>query len=123
MACYLEHTAFPVRDMKWHIHFFRDVLGMPVRQIDGDAEQPAQVWFWGGIQLKSAPDFDGPEGRLAHLGIMADDLASTLRRVYEAGAAELPQGNNWVRLPDGLEIEFIQAQNDAVEKILLINPW
>ena len=123
MACYLEHTALPVRDIARHIEFFRDVLGMTVRQIDGDPDRPEQVWFWGGIQLKSAPDFAGPEGRLAHLGIMTDDLEETLRRVYARGAEELPQGENWVKLPDGLEIEFIQAKNDAVDKVLRIDPW
>lgn len=111
MSCYLEHTAFPVRDIAWHIRFFRDVLGMPVRQVQGDPEQPEQIWFTGGIQLKSAPGFEGPEGRLAHLGIVTENLEETLARVYELGAAELPQGRNWVKLPDGLEIEFMQAKD------------
>ena len=123
MACYLDHTALPVRDIAWHIEFFRDVLGMSVRQVAGDPDRPEQIWFWGGIQLKSAPGFAGPEGRLAHLGIMTDNLEETLRRVYERGAEELPQGRNWVKLPDGLEIEFIQAKNGAVDQILRIDPW
>lgn len=99
---------------------------MAIRQIagaPGNPENPEQVWFWGGIQLKSAPDFDGPEGRMAHLGVMTEDLDATLRTVYEWGAAELPQGRNWVRLPDGLQIEFIQAKGGAVKEILRINPW
>lgn len=117
MACYLEHTAFHVRDIKWHINFFRDVLGMPIRQIAGDTESPEQVWFRGGIQLKSDPNFSGGEGRMAHLGIIAGDLDATLRRVYAEGVKVLPQGKNWVKLPDGLEIEFIQAKNDTDKNI------
>jgi len=122
MACYLEHTAFPVRDINWHIIFFRDVLEMPVRQIAGDPDHPEQVWLCGGIQLKSVPDFNVSEESFVHLGIMTDDLEATLKRVHEYGAAELPRDKNWVRLPDGLEIEFIQAKNGAVEKILRISP-
>lgn len=123
MSCYLEHTAIPVGDIAWHIHFFRDVLGMSVRQLEGDPEAPKQVWFRGGIQLKSAPGFCGPEGRLAHLGIMTDDLEGTLASVYAAGAEELPRGRGWVKLPDGLELEFIEAKNDAVRRVLEVNPW
>lgn len=123
MACYLEHTAFPVKDINWHIHFFRDILAMKVRKVAGPPDRPEQVWFWGGIQLKSDPNFSGPEGRLAHLGIMTDDLDATLDLVYEAGATELPQGRNWVQLPDGLAIEFLQAAQGSVEKALKVNPW
>lgn len=118
MDCYLEHVAFHVRDIKWHINFFRDALGMPIRQISGDAESPEQVWFHGGIQLKSDPNFAGGEGRMAHLGIVTGDLDAMLRRVHAKGAEVLPQGENWVKLPDGLEIEFIQAKTDAVKNIL-----
>lgn len=114
MDCYLEHVAFHVRDIKWHVNFFRDVLGMPVRQVAGDSESPEQVWFSGGIQLKSDPDFSGGEGRMAHLGIVTEDLDATLRSVCAKGAETAPQGKNWVRLPDGLEIEFIQAKNGEV---------
>ena len=123
MKCYLDHAAFPVKDICWYLRFFRDVLNMSVRQVEGDPDTPRQVWFWGGLQLQSEPGFEGPEGRLAHLGIMTDDLEETLKKVYEEGAAELPQGRNWVRLPDGLEIEFIQAKNDAVHRALDIDPW
>lgn len=123
MKCYLEHAAIPVRDIEWHIRFFRDILCMEIRQVEGTLPRPGQIWFWGGIQLRADPDFAGPEGRLAHLGIMTDDLQHTLAAVYAAGATELPQGRNWIRLPDGLEIEFIQAENDAAAKMLAINPW
>lgn len=114
MDCYLEHVAFHVRDIKWHVNFFRDVLGMPIRQIAGDSEFPEQVWFSGGIQLKSDPNFSGGEGRMAHLGIVTEDLDATLRSVCAKGAKTAPQGKNWVKLPDGLEIEFIQAKNGEV---------
>ena len=107
---YLEHAAIRVQDIQWHIRFFREALGMPVQRVQGDAEDPAQVWTVGGMQLVSAKDFAGPEGRLAHLGIRTEDLPAALEEVYKWGVTELPQGRNWFATPDGLQIELMQAE-------------
>ena len=40
---YLEHVAFWVRDIQWHIRFFSEVCGMTMREMQGDAEQPVRV--------------------------------------------------------------------------------
>ena len=119
---YVEHVAVRVRDIDWHIRFFRDALGMPVRQVDGAADAPRQVWTVGGVQLIADPAFAGPEGRLAHLGVMTEDLEAALAEVYRWGVRELPQGRNWVALPDGLSIEIMQASGGAVPRALAIDP-
>jgi catechol 2,3-dioxygenase-like lactoylglutathione lyase family enzyme len=119
---YVEHVAVRVRDIDWHIRFFRDALGMPVRQVDGAADAPRQVWTVGGVQLIADPAFAGPEGRLAHLGVMTEDLEAALAEVYRWGVRELPQGRNWVALPDGLSIEIMQASGGAVARSLAIDP-
>jgi catechol 2,3-dioxygenase-like lactoylglutathione lyase family enzyme len=119
---YVEHVAVRVRDIDWHIRFFRDALGMPVRQVDGAADAPRQVWTVGGMQLIADPAFAGPEGRLAHLGVMTEDLEAALAEVYRWGVRELPQGRNWVALPDGLSIEIMQASGGAVARSLAIDP-
>ena len=75
---YVEHVAIRVRDIEWHIRFFRDVLGMTLRD-DRRGETPSQVWTVGGVQLVADPAFDGPEGRLAHLGVMVEDVDAVLR--------------------------------------------
>lgn len=106
---YVEHVAVRVKDIQWHIRFFCEVLGMTVREVDGSADAPKQIWTIGGMQLMSDPGFGGPEGRLAHLGIMCEDL-------------ELPQGRNWLALPDGLEVELIQASGTSVAEALAVNP-
>jgi len=105
---YLEHTAIRVKDIQWHIRFFKEALGMPVRNAQGPEDDPIQVWTVGGVQLVSAKDFAGPEGRMVHLGIRTDDLEAALEEVYKWGVEEMPQGRNWIRLPDGLEIELMQ---------------
>jgi catechol 2,3-dioxygenase-like lactoylglutathione lyase family enzyme len=118
---YVEHTAIRVRDIDWHIRFFRDVLGMTLRD-DRRGEMPSQVWTIGGLQLIADPDFDGPEGRLAHLGVMVEDDAEVLREAAAWGIPTLPQGPNWLRLPDGLCIEILQATGTAVADALAIDP-
>ncbi len=119
---YLEHAAIRVKDIQWHIRFFREALGMTLRSVDGPEDRPKQVWTIGGLQLVSDPDFDGPEGRIAHLGIMTEDLQGTLEQVYKWGVAQMPQGRHWVALPDGLTIELLQAKGDSVAEALAVNP-
>ena len=119
---YVEHVAIRVKDIHWHIRFFREALGMTIREVDGSAESPRQVWTVGGIQLMADPAFEGAEGRLAHLGVMTEDLEAALEEVYRWGVRELAQGRNWVALPDGLCVELIQASRGTVEAALAVDP-
>jgi lactoylglutathione lyase len=52
---YLEHVAIWVKDIHWHIHFFEDVLGMTMREVDGTREEPRQYWTLGGLQFIHNP--------------------------------------------------------------------
>jgi catechol 2,3-dioxygenase-like lactoylglutathione lyase family enzyme len=120
---YLEHVAIFVRDIHWHIRFFHDVLGMTLRQVEGTLENPKQYWTLGGMQFIATPDFQGPEGRLAHLGVMCEDLDAAVAAAQAFGVTELPQGRNWLRLPDGLAVELMQAKPaTAVADALAVNP-
>ncbi len=120
---YLEHVAVWVRDIQWHIRFVHNVFGMTMREVQGTVENPAQYWTLGGLQFIAQPDFDGPEGRLAHLGVMCEDLEAALAAAQAFGVTEMPQGRNWLRLPDGLAVELIQARPAAaVAQALAVNP-
>ncbi len=119
---YVEHAAIRVRDIGWHIRFLREVLGMSIRDVDGPADAPRQVWTTGGVQLIADPDFNGPEGRLAHLGVMTEDLEAAIRAAANWGVTTLAQGPNWLQLPDGLGVELLQASGQAVGAALAINP-
>lgn len=114
---YQEHTAIFVKDILWHINFFEEAFGMPVRYSVGAPGHPDQVWLLGGIQIIEDKGFDQPEGRLAHLGIMTSDPAQCLDAAYERGAVQVPgKERNWFRLPEGLCIEVMQAGEGAVER-------
>jgi predicted enzyme related to lactoylglutathione lyase len=119
---YVEHAAIRVKDINWHIRFFHDVFGMTLRQVQGPEDTPSQVWTIGGVQLIAAPDFSGPEGRLGHLGVMTEDLEAALAEAEKWGVTHLPQGRNWLALPDGLCIEVMQASAPAVAQALAVNP-
>jgi catechol 2,3-dioxygenase-like lactoylglutathione lyase family enzyme len=119
---YVEHVAIRVKDIAWHIRFFREVLGMTLREVQGPDDAPKQVWTVGGFQLISAPEFEGPEGRLGHVGVMTEDLEAALKEAENWGVTHLPQGRNWLRLPDGLCLEVMQAHGSAVVQALAIDP-
>ena len=123
MKAYLEHVAVWVKDIHWHIKFFHDVLGMTMREVDGDAANPRQYWTLGGMQFIASPEFAGPEGRLAHLGVMCEDQEAAIAAAHKFGVTEMPQGRNWLRLPDGLALELMQAKPaSTVAQALAINP-
>lgn len=123
---YVEHVAIRVKDIHWHIRFFKEVLGMGLREVDGPPEAPRQYWSLGGMQLVSSPDFVAPPsndaGWLAHVGIMVEDLEAVLLAASGWGVTALPQGRNWLQLPDGLAVELIQASPGAVSEALAVNP-
>jgi hypothetical protein len=123
---YVEHVAVRVNDIQWHINFFHDVLGMDVREIDGPTDAPNQYWSIGGMQLMSTPGFAAPPsndaGWLAHLGIMVQDLESALAEAQKWDVKQLPQGRNWLQLPDGLAIELMQAHGNSVAEALAVKP-
>jgi catechol 2,3-dioxygenase-like lactoylglutathione lyase family enzyme len=126
VKAYVEHVAIRVKDIHWHIRFFYEVLGMDVREIDGPTDDPKQYWTIGGMQLMASPDFEAPPsndaGWLAHLGVMVNDLEAALQAAAPWGVKALPQGRNWLQLPDGLAVELMQAAPGTVEQALKVNP-
>ncbi|MCM2296683.1 VOC family protein [Rhodoferax sp.] len=119
---YVEHVAIWVQDIQWHIRFFDQVLGMTLREVQGPLDSPSQYWTLGGMQFMAKPDFAEPEGRLGHIGIMCEDLEVAIAEAQSFGVTAMPQGRNWLRLPDGLAVELIQASPGSVAHALSINP-
>lgn len=121
-GAYLEHAAIKVRDLDWHSRFFETVCGWQVRQIDGDADAPRQVWL-GGAQLIATQGFDGAEGRVHHLGVRCADVdAACARALAIEGVGHLEKGRNWLTLPEGLIVELLPASAAAVGVALTVKP-
>lgn len=119
---YIEHTAFQVRDIMFHIDFFADVLGMTVTQLDGEPAAPKQAWLLGGIQLIANPDFKGPEGRFGHLGVVCANVPAAIEAARAKGARSTARGEHWLELPDGMLLEFLPEANGAVGIIRSLDP-
>ena len=119
---YLEHAAIHVRDIAFHVAFFRDVLGMTATKVDGDPAAPQQVWLLGGLQLIADPSFTGPEGRCAHLGIVCADVPKAIEAALANGARSTAKGAHWLELPDGLMLEFLPETQDAVRIVRSLDP-
>lgn len=119
---YVEHVAIWVKDIQWHIRFFNEVLGMSLREVQGSLDNPSQYWTLGGMQFMAKPDFAEPEGRLGHIGIMCEDLEAALAAAQPYEVTAMAQGRNWLRLPDGLVVELIQASPGSVAQALSVNP-
>ena len=97
---------------------------MTIRDQTGSGADGAirQVWTVGGVQLISDPAFDGTgseTGAPRHHGRGPGGRAA---RGGGLGRQELPQGRNWLALPDGLNIEILQANGTAVADALAIDP-
>ena len=96
---------------------------MTMREVDGTREEPRQYWTLGGLQFIHNPLHEAPEGRLAHLGVMCEDMEAALAAAQRYDVSEMSQGRNWLRLPDGLAVELIQAKPaSCVATALAINP-
>ncbi len=103
----VDHVAIRVRDIEWYRRFFLEVMEMPVSAVDGEENDPRQLWLTGGIQLIADPNFVGDGGRLAHLGIATPMLEEVQMRAARRGVAVLERGPNWLQLPDGLCLELL----------------
>jgi len=102
----IGHTAVKVKDITGTIALLEDLLDFHVSRRAGEGETPSNVWFEEGLQLVHDPDFEGPEGRLHHLGVLVSDREAMVQACQSRGFSEVRP--NWYALPDGLVLEFLQ---------------
>jgi hypothetical protein len=78
------------------------------------------------MQFMATPDFQAPPsndaGWLAHLGVMVEDMGAALAAAQAWGVTPLPQGRNWLQLPDGLAVELIEAAPGSVGDYFRVKP-
>ena len=90
---YVEHVAIHVAAFEPHLTFFREVLGMDVR--DRTGPDPEQIWLYGGIQLICDPGFVPVDGRFAHGRSLRALLYTTTHRLC---IDRLRRRTRWVRV-------------------------
>jgi catechol 2,3-dioxygenase-like lactoylglutathione lyase family enzyme len=116
----LHHASLTVADLDRSLHFYRDLLGVPVReQVDAAAETFSAVSGEASQQVRIA-DLDLGDGRVlelienrdgkappdhagSHIAFQVDDIVATYRRLVKAGveARSKPQplgpeaGRHW----------------------------
>jgi len=101
----IGHTAIRVKDINGMTRLLEDLLGFHVSRKKGDGEVPAGVWFEEGLQLVSDSDYEGPEGRLHHLGVKVPDVDAVVQECKRRGFLQVRPA--WYALPDGLVLEFL----------------
>ena len=112
---YVDHCAIPVKDVEWHVAFFRVACGMNVREQRGPEENPEQVWMNGGIQLNKTSELPSKGGAF-HIGIMAEDAQDVLQKSYSFdGVRNYDNREGWIVLPEGTIVEVIQALPGAIK--------
>ena len=122
MAAYLEHMAFKVKDFDWCVEFFQDVFDMPIRLSLGEKPH-RKIWLHAGIQLNEDIEFDNEAGRADHFALMTDDFDAALKKALEHGCVQTEAGENWLRMPNGMVIELLRGEDQALRTILEQKPW
>jgi len=101
----IGHTAIRVKDINAMTRMLEGLLGFHVSRKKGDGEVPDGVWFEEGLQLVNDPDYEGPEGRLHHLGVQVSDVEAAVQECKRRGFLQVRP--TWYALPDGLVLEFL----------------
>jgi hypothetical protein len=104
----IGHTAVKVQDINGMIVLLQDLLDFHEIRRMGEGEIPSNVWFEEGLQLVHDPDFEGPEGRIHHLGVLVSDRDAMVQKCERRGFSEVRP--NWYALPDGLVLEFLPME-------------
>ncbi len=116
-----NHVCIKVRDWDAAMHFYHDLVGLPVVRVLGDAAAPTFVWM-PGVQLArrtEEPD-DHPYAIFDHIGLSVANIAEICGRLDAAGfVAETPLAQRqlagiaqqlmsaFYRDPDGNKVEFV----------------
>lgn len=118
VAC---HTAIRVTDMARSLHFYRDLIGLPVERTQGPLENPQVAWL-PGVQLIHDPEARSVPGQtFDHLAFGIDNVEEVCQRLDAAGfQAETPLQQRsredvgrlltmaFYRDPDGNKLEVLR---------------
>ena len=100
----MDHACFTVADVDWYLKFFEEAFGF---EITKSIPEAGKYWLDGGMQInKGDVKADKPQG-MDHVGLGVRDLEEAYAKVYAfPEVKELPQGRQWVQLPEGEVLEL-----------------
>jgi hypothetical protein len=104
----IGHTAVKAKDINSMVVLLQDLLDFHEIRRTGEGEIPSNVWFEEGLQLVHDPGFEGPEGRIHHLGVLVSDRDAVVQECQRRGFHEVRP--NWYALPGGLVLEFLPME-------------
>ncbi|MGA7669500.1 MAG: VOC family protein [Nitrolancea sp.] len=116
----LNHVALKVTDMSRAIHFYSEVIGLPVTRTRGPEGDPDAVWL-PGVQLVKGESGLSPSGTLDHVALGVDNLEELCQRLDSMGVkvdrslAEIPGSDGkpfalaaFYYDPDGNRVEIFK---------------
>ncbi len=80
----LNHVALKVTDMNRAVHFYHELIGLPVTRTRGKEGDPDAVWLPGVQLVKGEAGLD-PSGTLDHVALGIENLEELCARLDEAG--------------------------------------
>jgi catechol 2,3-dioxygenase-like lactoylglutathione lyase family enzyme len=110
-------------DLPGTLHFYQDLLGLPVYREFGEGDQRGVVFFLGGGHLevsgRRSPDRPGPTPA-TRLWLQVRDLRAELERLGAAGVEPVREARlepwglleAWVEDPEGLPIVLVEVPAD-----------
>ncbi|MGI5174347.1 VOC family protein [Treponema sp. OMZ 840] len=107
----LDHVCLQVSDILWCIELFSNVFGMKISKYNGDSNHPSQVWLDNVLQLNEVRDIISAENTVfGHLAFCVSDTDAVIEKLYDYGGISLPQGFNWIKLPNGIVFEILKQE-------------
>ena len=101
--CRIDHSCMIVSDIDWYLRFFQEACGMSVSK---SIPEQGKYWMAEGIQINKG-EAGGVQG-VDHIGLGCTDLEAQLDRIYAFPEVKaLPQGRQWVLLPEGQVLEIV----------------
>lgn len=108
----LNHVAFSVSDLEWHIHFFENVFEMSIKKIGNPPNR--KVWMNQGIQLIESPE--SAKSILSESIVLFDHIAFTvscpsviMEKAIHFGCTQVDNYPLWFSTPSGIVIELLEA--------------
>lgn len=101
----LHHVALSVNNLEWYENFFTSIFSMHVRKRTGETPN-RKVWFTEGIQLNECISDPENGNLLDHFALQTNEMETVIQKAIEYGCVRIK--DNWIQLPDGILIEFMQ---------------